>query len=223
MVENFLQVLEGSKTREFSREELYTLKESSLKVHIDIGTGDGRNVYKAARNDPDTLYIGIDPVRENMTEIAVKSRKKPAKGGLNNLILTIASVEHMPEELFGIADSVSVYFPWGTLLETVIKPIEENLLHISEIAAPDAAFTFITTYSDSYEEGEITRRDLPPISMEYFQSQEYVRMMKSAGFIITEIEEYDNEFVKQFNSMWAKRLAFGRKRSFYRIAGLIKK
>lgn len=216
-------VLAGSKLNECSREELLALVGADRKIHIDIGTGDGRNVYKAAKNHPDTFYIGVDPVRENMTEIAVKSRKKPAKGGLDNLLLVIASVEQLPEELTGIADSVSVYFPWGTLLETVMKPVEENLLHIAAAAKPGAAFTFITTYSDSYEEGEIIRRELPPISLEYFGSNAYVSALQRVGFRIAGTEEYDNEFVRQFNSQWAKRLAFGRKRSFYCVTGTIDK
>lgn len=36
-------------------------------------------------------------------------------------------------------------------------------------------------------------------------------------------KELDNEYVKQFNSLWAKRLAFGRKRSFFRVSGHVSK
>ena len=214
-----MQILSSGKPEAIDAEALQMRLQPYQRVHIDIGTGDGRNIYKAALQDPDTFFIGIDPVRENMLEIAKKSAKKPAKGGAANMLLVIASAEALPPELSGIADSVSVYFPWGSLLECIIKPVEETLANITGLMKPGAAFTFITTYSDSYEEGEMQRRGLPQLSLEYFQGEAYVSRLRALHLIVTECTEYDNEFVKQFNSLWAKRLAFGRKRAFYRVSG----
>lgn len=218
-----MMILSGSKLVELSQEELAARISGYQQVHIDIGTGDGRNIFKSASKNPDTFYIGIDPAKDNMLEISKKISKKPAKGGLENVILVVASVESLPPELYGMADSISIYFPWGTLLECVIKPVEEMLACIAKLAKDNTRFEFITTYSGSYEEGEMTRRELPPISLEYFSEARYVTAMKGQGFHITQVDEYDNEYVKQFNSLWAKRLAFGRKRAFYRIAGNIEK
>ncbi len=214
-----MQILSSGKPETIDAEALQMRLQPYQRVHIDIGTGDGRNIYKAALQDPDTFFIGIDPVRENMLEIAKKSAKKPAKGGAANMLLVIASAEALPPELSGIADSVSVYFPWGSLLECIIKPVEETLAKITGLMKPRAAFTFITTYSDSYEEGEMQRRGLPQLSLAYFQDEAYVSRLRALHLIVTECTEYDNEFVKQFNSLWAKRLAFGRKRAFYRVSG----
>ena len=216
-----LTVLIGSKTAEMTLDEFTAAVKGYEKVHIDIGTGDGRNIYKAACKNKDVFYIGVDPVKENMYDISKKAGKKPEKGGAPNMLLVIASAEALPKELNGAADSVSVYFPWGSLLECVIKPVGETLLKIAKIAKRGAEFTFVTTYSDSYEEGEITRRELPAISKEYFSGESYKSELSACGFAVEGVEEYDNEYVKQFNSQWAKRLAFGRKRAFYRVNGHI--
>ncbi len=40
--------------------------EESEMVVVDIGTGNGRFVYKNAKKNPTSFYIGIDPVSENM-------------------------------------------------------------------------------------------------------------------------------------------------------------
>ena len=62
-------ILQGVNTVELSINEFLTKVKMYNKVHIDIGTGDARNIYKLAVNNPCTLYIGIYPVKENMYEI----------------------------------------------------------------------------------------------------------------------------------------------------------
>lgn len=216
-------ILQGIQTAELSLEAFLSAVNRHQRVHIDIGTGDGRNIYRLAVSDSDTLYIGIDPARENMFEMSRKITKKPAKGGLSNVLFVVAAAEALPPELSGIADSISVLFPWGTLLEYVIRPSEEMLSNMAGIAKNGAKFEFLTTYSDMYEEGEISRRGLPAIDVAYFQSERYTTACRNAGFWIEGVAEYDNEYVKQYNSLWAKRLAFGRKRSFFQIVGKIVK
>ena len=45
-------------------------------------------------------------------------------------------------------------------------------------------------------------------------SEQYKAELSNSGFRIDDVKELDNEYVKQFNSLWAKRLAFGRKTFF---------
>ena len=191
-------------------------------ICLDIGTGDGKRLYRTAKAHPDTLFIGVDPVRENMLETAQKSAKKPAKGGLSNLMLVIGAVESLPQELYDIADEITVYFPWGSLLESVVKPIVSSLEQIRLTAVNGTSFTFITTYQDSYEGAEIEKRQLPALSRDYFEGT-YRTTLADAGFEITEIAELTADDVMQIGTQWAKRLCTGRARSYYRISGIIHK
>lgn len=215
-------ILKGKEEFELSPEAFQQKLASYRSVTVDLGTGDGRNVYRKAKADPETLYIGIDPAKDNMTEIAVKLCKKPAKGGLENVLLVPATAEAMPDLLEGVAQKVTVLFPWGTLLEGVVKPVDAILDAVVKAAENGAAFEFITTYSDRCEENTIESRGLPTLSLEYFNG-EYRNTLLAHGLAVTAVELLDNDYVKGFDSLWAKRLAFGRMRDFYRITGFVQK
>ena len=213
-------VLSGKTAKEIQKNEFDEITAKFKKICIDIGTGDGKNIYRKAKNDKETLYIGLDPVRDNMEEIAVKIAKKPEKGGLDNALLVISTAENLPDELCSVADRVTVLFPWGVLLEGIVKPEEKFILAVKKAAKSGAEFEFITTYSANCEENMMETRGMPELSIEYFNG-EYKEKLKGYGLTINNIELLDNEYVKGFDSKWARRLAFGRKRDFYRITGII--
>ena len=56
-----MKIIKGNKTEEMSKQNFDLLKGGYQKVFIDLGTGDGRFVYKSALAEPNTLFIGIDP------------------------------------------------------------------------------------------------------------------------------------------------------------------
>lgn len=180
-------ILKGTKTVDLSKDELTEIIGQFDRVHIDLGTGDGRNIYKLAINDQNTFYIGIDPVKENLFDISKKIIKKPSKGGLSNVVFVIAAAESLPFELKNIADSISILFPWGTLLEYVIKPNRDILSNVADLAKKEAHFEFVTTYSDSYEEAEIKKRGLPLLSKAYFLSEQYKAELSNSGFRIDDV------------------------------------
>lgn len=205
-----------------SQNEFLSTTSLYSSVSVDIGTGDGKRLYRVAQKNPDTLFIGIDPMKDTMVEISQKANRKPNKGGINNLLLVIASVERLPEELNQMADDITVYFPWGSLLECVVKPVEESMSNIVKIAKDNATFTFITTYSSSYESNEIDKRQLPEISVSYFEGA-YAKLMAKLGLVVEEVIEMTPDDVKAVGTQWAKRLSSGRSRSYYKISGHIKK
>ena len=82
-------ILKGTKTVDLSKDELTEIIGQFDRVHIDLGTGDGRNIYKLAINDQNTFYIGIDPVKENLFDISKKIIKKPSKGELPQIVQTV--------------------------------------------------------------------------------------------------------------------------------------
>ena len=205
-----------------SQAELLSTTSFYSSVSIDIGTGDGKRLYRVAQKNPDIFFIGIDPMKDNMAEISKKANRKPNKGGINNLLLVIGSVEHLPEELNQMADDITVYFPWGSLLECIVKPIEESMSNIAKIAKDAATFTFVTTYSSSYEGNEIDKRQLPEISKSYFEGV-YAKLMAKLGLVVEEVTEMTSDDAKAIGTQWAKRLSSGRSRSYYQISGHVKK
>ena len=215
-----MRVLQGKKTIEISAEETVSFLSSYERIVVDIGTGDGRNVYRQARQDPSSLYIGIDPAAENMIETAQKIRRKPEKGGLSNVLFVQASAETPPAELLGCADRLTVWFPWGALLEGIVHPEPVILNGMRALCRPGASFCFVMTYSADYEAAEIEKRALPALSESYFLSS-YKETLLSCGYRLDTVRVLDNSFALGFDSLWAKRLAHGRKRDFYLLEGTV--
>lgn len=87
---------------------------------IDAGTGDGRAVLATALREPATLVLGLDANASGMAEASRRAAKPRRKGGLPNARFVRAAVEAPPLELAGIADLVTVRFPWGSLLLGVV-------------------------------------------------------------------------------------------------------
>jgi 16S rRNA (adenine(1408)-N(1))-methyltransferase len=85
-------------------------------VTIDVGTGDGRAVLAAASADPGALTIGIDANAASMAEASRRASRPVRKGGTPNAMFLVAAAEALPAALHGIADLVTVRFPWGSLL-----------------------------------------------------------------------------------------------------------
>jgi 16S rRNA (adenine(1408)-N(1))-methyltransferase len=110
---------------------------------VDVGTGDGAFVCDAARKSPDTLYIGIDANADNLRDASRKAARKPSRGGLPNVILGRLPLEEAPGELLAIADSITVLFPWGSLLRAVALPQLDVVRRLSALARPNATIRVV--------------------------------------------------------------------------------
>jgi 16S rRNA (adenine(1408)-N(1))-methyltransferase len=96
------------------------MSERATRVAVDVGTGDAHFAYGLAGAHPEWLVVGVDALDEPMGEVAHKAARKPARGGRSNLLLLRASVESLPAELQGVADEITVWLPWGHLLEGIV-------------------------------------------------------------------------------------------------------
>ena len=174
-------------------------------VIIDIGTGDGRFVYQSARQNPNKLYIGIDPNARPLEKISEKIHRKPAKGGAPNVLFIQAAVEDLPSELDGVADEVHVHFPWGSLLRAVSTGDITVLENLRRICAPGALLEIVIGLDPARDQSEIERLDLTPLSIEFIDTQLAPRYLQ-AGFETVERGILPALEWPEFNTSWAKRL-----------------
>jgi 16S rRNA (adenine(1408)-N(1))-methyltransferase len=89
-------------------------------VTVDLGCGDGRAVLTAAAAQSDRLVVGVDANAAAMAEASRRAASKPARGGLPNALFMVAAAEALPPELAGVAELVTVQFPWGSLLRGLL-------------------------------------------------------------------------------------------------------
>ncbi|MEO5370511.1 MAG: hypothetical protein H7833_10630 [Magnetococcus sp. DMHC-1] len=106
---------------------------SHANVVLDLGCGDARHVQTQARLDPDTLFVGVDLVADNMRKVSNQANRKPARGGTPNLLLLVADALTLPISLAHSADRVSIICPWGALLRGVVL---SDPLVLSRLAMP---------------------------------------------------------------------------------------
>jgi len=165
-------------------------------VTIDVGTGDGKAVSRWAHDDPTRLAVGIDANAAGMGPAARRAARP--KTLLPNAVFVVASAESLPRELVGVADRVTVQFPWGSLLRGVLAGDGNILGNLAMIAAPDAALTILWSVIDR-DRGTLGSVPTRP-SEERFGA---------AGFDVRDVLPATAADLHGTGSTWAKRLRAG--------------
>ncbi|HVS30448.1 MAG TPA: class I SAM-dependent methyltransferase [Thermoanaerobaculia bacterium] len=174
-------------------------------VVIDIGTGDGLFVYQSAKANPARFYIGIDANPRPLEKISETIHRKPAKGGLPNVLFLQAAVEELPPELDGIADEVHIHFPWGSLLRAVATGERAVLAKVRRICAPDARLEIVMGVDPERDRSEIERLDLDALTLPFIDSTLAPRY-REAGLDVIERGVLSPPESSSLRTTWAKRL-----------------
>lgn len=135
----------------------------------------------------------------------MKASRKPAKGGLNNVLFVQAAVENLPDELNGVADEIHIHFPWGSLLKAVATGDENALQSLWRISAPDCFLEIIIGIDEERDRTEIERLELPQLSPEYLQKILRPKY-QAAGFEVTESGVLSPSNWSKLETSWARKL-----------------
>ena len=161
-------------------------------ILLDLGTGDGRFVKYMAEQHPYWFVIGVDTCRENLRE---QSRAK-----LTNMLFIIASAQDLPDELSGLVSHVTINFPWGSLLESLLTADSGIMRGLASISQPVSTIDIRLNSGALAEAGTTLETGVDLI---------YSNMIQ-AGWQINAPTPIHAPALKTFPSTWAKRLAFGR-------------
>lgn len=82
-----------------------------------------------------------------MAEASRRAAAKPARGGVENAMFLQASLETLGGELNGLADQLTVNFPWGSLLRAVALPEPAQLERLAALAKPGAELDILVNVS----------------------------------------------------------------------------
>ncbi len=189
-----------------TRADLLARVEGHARVLVDVGTGDGRFVYRWAGAHPDTFCVGLDAVGERMREVSHRASRKPARGGRQNALFVVAAVEALPEELEGLADTVVVNFPWGSLLSALVLPDPAVLAALRRLARPGAELLMLLNQSVLDDRAYAERLGLPPLTDERFE-EELRPAYLAAGFSVREQRLLEGEAPHQ--TSWGQHLTLG--------------
>ncbi len=216
-----MKIIKGNKIQDLTKEELISLIGiyNFNKVVIDLGCGDGRFVYKKALGDKNTLYIGIDPSEKQLEIYSKKANRKR----LNNVLFILSSIEQLPNELKNIANKIYIILPWGSLLESIIKPNKDNINNMLSLLKGneedkkienevEEKVEIIFGYARELEQKEVARLDLPNLSEEYIK--EKIIPMFDLEYKLKRLEKED---LRDIDTTWGKKLTFGRERPLFKL------
>ena len=144
-----------------------------------------------ARAEPDVLVIGVDAVADNL-------RRASRRADPNTLFGRPALAE-APGELAGLADRLTVLFPWGSLLEAVSGRDPAGLAALRGLCRPGAEVRFL------FELG------MDPIELRRRHAAAGLDLLGRA----LSVEE-----ARALPTTWAKKLGYsGRRRAFWEFRG----
>ena len=162
------------------------------RILLDLGTGDGRYVRTLAGEHPGWFVIGMDSCRENLRE---HSQVK-----LPNLLFIIASAQELPDELNGLISHITINFPWGSLLKSLLESDPKLMRGLESISRPVSSLELRLNSGALAEAGT---------TLEAGTEKVYSNLCQS-GWQVKAPVAMDAQVLRRFPSTWAKRLAFGR-------------
>ena len=161
-------------------------------IVLDLGTGDGRYAHTLAERHPNWFIIGVDACRENLRE--------HSRTSLQNLLFTIANAQELPRELDGLISHITINFPWGSLLESLLAADLGFMRGLKSVSRPRVSLD-IRLNSGAFAEAGKT--------LEAGTDKIYYNLL-CAGWQLEHPVTMHAIDLKKFPSTWAKRLAFGR-------------
>ncbi len=174
-------------------------------IVIDLGTGDGRFVSRAARANPNKFFIGVDANAKPLAKPSMKATRKPAKGGIPNALFVQAAVEDLPAEFDGVADEVHIHFPWGSLLRAIAGGDHVILDSLRRVCLVGAFLEVVIGIDPARDSSELARLGLSLSKQGVIDVP--TRSFADAGFELLEHRELGVDEWAGLESSWARKLS----------------
>src|SRR5688572_29907259 len=127
--------------------------------------------------------------------MATSSRRAARRGALPNALFAVATAED--PALSGLADEITVNFPWASLLRGVLGRDEAVLAGIARLAAPGASVTALVSVVE--RDGVAAMPEADELATEYARH----------GLRLVDATPATAAQVAASGSSWAKRLRAG--------------
>jgi hypothetical protein len=162
--------------------------------------------------------IGVDANVDTLREASRRFAAKPARGGLSNALLARLALADAPGELAGLADSLTVLLPWGSLLRAVALPETAGLRALRRLCKSGAELRMLFGYGPGTDGTAIRAHALPPLD-DPAALAALETAYRDAGLAV-DARAVETDEVLELPTTWAKRLAYsGHERRFVELAG----
>jgi len=135
----------GRKIQDLDCDWLRRCAAAAAGTLIDIGTGEGKFILDSAREQTDWLHIGLDAAAENMMPASRTASTRKTR--LDNVVFLRGAAEKLPDQLSGLADRVTIHYPWGSLMRIVAEPDVAAMTGVRKCCKSGAGLTILLNYS----------------------------------------------------------------------------
>jgi len=187
-----METIQGKMSLDLNLIELKERLAGYNRILLDLGTGDGRYAHFMAEQHPCRFVIGVDACRENLRE---RSRVK-----LPNVVFVIASAQNLPRELNGLITHLTINFPWGSLLDSLLSDDPRWMNGLLSMARPGMSMEVRLNSGALEESGWALEAGVEQIQLHLLR----------AGWTLDFSGVMNVQALRTFPSTWARRLAHGR-------------
>jgi 16S rRNA (adenine(1408)-N(1))-methyltransferase len=162
-------------------------------------------VLAAAAAEPDRLVVGVDASAAAMAEASRRAGRRADRGGLPNALFVVAAAEALPPELDGLADRVTVHFPWGSLLRGLLAADPAVMAGLVRAMRPGATLSLllsVTGRDRGAVAGPVGEATLAALAAPYGRH----------GLVVTRVRPATPADVAASRSTWGRRLDAGARR-----------
>jgi 16S rRNA (adenine(1408)-N(1))-methyltransferase len=162
-------------------------------------------VLAAAAAQPDRLVVGVDANAAGMATASRRAAARPSRGGLPNALFVVAAVEALPTELDGVADLVTVHFPWGSLLRGLLGADPATMSSLTRVLRPGATLQLLVSSTDRDRGAGVA--PIQPAALHAVAGS-----YATWGLTVTEARPATSADVAAAHSSWGKRLGAATRR-----------
>ena len=196
-----METIRGKVSRELDFNALTEQLAGYQRILLDIGTGDGRFVRDLAEGHSGWFLIGLDTCRENLHE---HSRAKAP-----NMLFIIAGAQSLPHELNGLISHITINFPWGSLLKSLLHADLALLDGIRSVSRRVTSLEIRLNGGAMAEMGTTLESGISQISDN----------LSRYGWQVDTPAVMGVPALRAFPSTWARRVAIGRDPRAFRLNG----
>jgi 16S rRNA (adenine(1408)-N(1))-methyltransferase len=125
----------------------------------------------------------------------------------------LSAIEALPEDFCDVADTVTINYPWGSLLSAMTTPDTTILAKIARMAKADAEIRILLNWSVFENEGYCERLGLPRLTLADVEAR-LVPKYHEAGLTIV---KHGLEGTGPTTTTWGKKLVKGSNRAVLSI------
>jgi 16S rRNA (adenine(1408)-N(1))-methyltransferase len=159
-------------------------------------------VLAAAAAQPDRLVVGVDANAAAMATASRRAAAGPARGGLPNALFVVAAAEALPTELEGVADLVTVHFPWGSLLRGLLDADPVIMAGVTGALCPGGTLRLLVSST-------VRDRGVGVAPIQAATLEALAGSYAAWGLALGEVRPATAADVAAAHSTWGKRLGAG--------------